>query len=100
VGGRDKPVCYRCGYKGHLASACKYKSAKCYLCLKVGHLAKICHNSCVNTAGSKKGDGTKGSKSKGKHGCMNLVEAEDMYDSSDSDSSGELHNILPLSNQS
>jgi len=44
VGSRDKPVCYRCGYKGHLASACKYKSAKCHLCLKVGHLAKVCRN--------------------------------------------------------
>jgi len=39
VGSRDKPVCYRCGYK---ASACIYKSAKCHLCVKVDHLAKLC----------------------------------------------------------
>jgi len=33
-------VCYHCGYKGHLASACKYKSAKCHLChnLDITHI--------------------------------------------------------------
>jgi len=30
------------------------------------------------------------------YSCMNLVETADMYDSSDSDSSGELHSIFPI----
>ena len=54
----------------------------------------------MNPTSTKKGDRIKGSKSKGKHGGMNLVEAEDMYDSSDSDSSNELHSIFQLGNHS
>ena len=72
VGNRDKPVCYHCGYKGHLASTCKYRSTKC--------------------------NGAKDAKSKGQHRGMDLVEAED--DLGDSDSSGDLHSIFQLGNQS
>ena len=68
-----------------MTSACKYKSFKCHLCLKVGHLAKVCHNVRVKQTSIIKGNGSKGAKSKGKHGGMNLVKAED--DLSDSDSS-------------
>ena len=71
VDSRDKTACYRCGYKGHLASACKYKSEKCHLCLKVGHLATVCHNMQVKQTSIKKGNGAKGAKSKGKHRGMN-----------------------------
>ena len=59
VGGSDKSVYYRCGYKGHLVSACRYKNAKCQFCLKVGHLAKVYCNPCQKT--------TKASKLKSKH---------------------------------
>ena len=85
-------VCYRCGYTGHLASACKYKNFKCQLCPKAGHLAKVCRSSRGKPTGNKKGDGTKSSKPRGKHGGMNVVEADDRGDSRDS--------IFQLDNQS
>ena len=100
VGGSDKSVCFRCGYKGHLAPTCKYKNAKCHFCLKVGHSARACRNPHPKPTSSKKGDGSKVPKLKSKHSGMNLVEAEDMGDSSDSGSSSDLHNIFQLGIQS
>lgn len=98
VGSSDKFVCYRCGNRGHFASVCKYRNAKCHLCLKVGHLAKVCRNSHRRPTSTKKG-GTKSSKSKSKHGDMNLVEADEAANSSDSGSSSDLHSIFQLGNE-
>ena len=33
--------CYRCGKRGHLATACRFKDSKCYLCGKIGHLKQV-----------------------------------------------------------
>ena len=34
--------CYRCGYKGHVPSTCRFKSAICHGCKKMGHILRAC----------------------------------------------------------
>ncbi|XP_058128391.1 uncharacterized protein K02A2.6-like [Anopheles ziemanni] len=38
----EKPSCYRCGDKSHLANTCKHKNTVCSCCKTKGHLAKVC----------------------------------------------------------
>ena len=35
-------LCFRFSGSGHLASTCRFRSAKCYCCGKVGHVARAC----------------------------------------------------------
>ena len=35
-------LCFRCSGRGHLASTCRFSSAKCYRCGRVGHVARAC----------------------------------------------------------
>ena len=34
-------ACFRCGKSDHVATNCKFKTAKCHECQKVGHLARV-----------------------------------------------------------
>ena len=47
-GGRkhDTP-CYRCGRKGHVPSACRFRDTTCHKCRKRGHIAKACRSGTV-----------------------------------------------------
>ena len=35
-------ACFRCGKSDHVATNCKFKTAKCHECQKVGHLPRVC----------------------------------------------------------
>ena len=83
--------CYRCGYKGHPASSCRFKTAKCHICQKTGHLARVCRSKRQTEPGKKPK-----SESRGKVGVHQLQDEIATDDSSDSD--GGLHNIFQLSN--
>ena len=82
--------CYRCGYKGHSANTCRFKTVKCHVCQKMGHLARVCRSK-QRTELNKKHKSPSGSKA-GVH------QLQDKEQSDGSDSNGELFNIFQLSN--
>ena len=83
--------CYRCGYKGHPASMCRFKTAKCHICQKTGHLARVCRSKKQAESGKKPTSGSTGKA--GVHQLQNEITTDDS-----SDSDGGLYNIFQLSN--
>lgn len=42
---QTKSVCFSCGSKQHLRSACRFRAVTCHTCGKEGHIAKVCRSS-------------------------------------------------------
>ena len=40
----DRRECFRCGYTGHLANTCQFKTSECHNCGKVGHIRRRCRS--------------------------------------------------------
>lgn len=41
---KGRPVCYGCGFSGHILRDCKLKNVKCYKCGQFGHVKSRCLN--------------------------------------------------------